>query len=79
MLPSSLKSIYKQYKADTDSVASWLATTAKDNGYLNNGPNSNNPSATSGRAKGKARKKTKAAAASTPARQSAQCHQDQGF
>ncbi|RSM00094.1 hypothetical protein CEP52_009325 [Fusarium oligoseptatum] len=34
MLPSSLKSIYRQYKADTDSVATWLATTAKANGYV---------------------------------------------
>ena len=26
-------SIYQQYKADTDSVATWLATTAKANGF----------------------------------------------
>ncbi|KAH7111412.1 hypothetical protein EDB81DRAFT_830276 [Dactylonectria macrodidyma] len=41
MLPSSLKSIYQQYKVDTDSVANWLATTAKDNGYADNTSSSN--------------------------------------
>ncbi|POS76706.1 hypothetical protein DHEL01_v204908 [Diaporthe helianthi] len=33
MLPSALVSVYQQYKQDTDSVASWLASTAKDCGY----------------------------------------------
>lgn len=33
MLPSNLVSVYQQYKKDTDSVASWLATTAKACGY----------------------------------------------
>lgn len=33
MLPSSLTSIYRQYKHDTDVVATWLATTAKHLGY----------------------------------------------
>lgn len=33
MLPFTLVSVYKQYKQDTDSVASWLATTAKACGY----------------------------------------------
>lgn len=33
MLPSTLVSVYQQYKQDTDSVASWLATTAKACGY----------------------------------------------
>jgi hypothetical protein len=28
-----LKSSYKQYKEDTDAVATWLATTAKKCGY----------------------------------------------
>lgn len=55
MLPSSLRSTYQQYKADTDSVATWLATTARANGYSD--PNSGNPPAKSGRLKGKARKK----------------------
>lgn len=60
MLPSSLRSIYQQYKADTDSVATWLATTAKANGYAEDEPASgtkDNPPASSGRLKGKARKK----------------------
>ncbi|KAH7304103.1 hypothetical protein B0I35DRAFT_472101 [Stachybotrys elegans] len=33
MLPSSLVSAYQQYKKDTDSVAAWLASTAKACGY----------------------------------------------
>lgn len=33
MLPSTLVSVYQQYKLDTDSVASWLATTARACGY----------------------------------------------
>ncbi|KAJ8098964.1 hypothetical protein POJ06DRAFT_302816 [Lipomyces tetrasporus] len=33
MIPASLVSIYQRYKQDTDSVASWLASTAKACGY----------------------------------------------
>lgn len=33
MLSPAYMSIYQQYKADTDSVATWLATTAKAHGY----------------------------------------------
>ncbi|KAL1873477.1 hypothetical protein Daus18300_003840 [Diaporthe australafricana] len=33
MLPSTLVSVYQQYKQDTDSVDSWLAITAKACGY----------------------------------------------
>ncbi|KAF4877788.1 hypothetical protein CGCSCA1_v003190 [Colletotrichum siamense] len=33
MLPAPLVSVYQQYKQDTDSVASWLASTAKACGY----------------------------------------------
>ena len=33
MLSPAYMSIYQQYKADTDSVATWLATTAKANGF----------------------------------------------
>jgi RimJ/RimL family protein N-acetyltransferase len=33
MLSPAYMSIYQQYKADTDSVAIWLATTAQGNGY----------------------------------------------
>lgn len=54
MLPPHLFSAYKQYKEDTDAVASWLATTAKRCGY---------PSTTTARLKGKARKAAKTAAA----------------
>ncbi|KAH7109943.1 hypothetical protein EDB81DRAFT_832677 [Dactylonectria macrodidyma] len=61
MLPSSLKSIYQQYKADTDSVANWLATTAEANGYADNASSSNNVPVKSGRLKGKARKQAKGA------------------
>ena len=61
MLPSSLKSIYQQYKVDTDSVANWLATTAKANGYADNASSSNNVPVKPGRLKGKARKQAKGA------------------
>ncbi|KAF4978473.1 hypothetical protein FZEAL_5159 [Fusarium zealandicum] len=60
MLPSSLKTIYQQYKADTDSIAAWLATTANDNGYTENVSGSHNPAAKSARKKGKSRKNGKA-------------------
>lgn len=33
MLSPAYMSIYQQYKADTDSVATWLANTAKAHGY----------------------------------------------
>ncbi|KAF4987340.1 hypothetical protein FDECE_15474 [Fusarium decemcellulare] len=33
MLPSEVLAIYRRYKQDTDSVASWLASTAKACGY----------------------------------------------
>ncbi|KAK8097029.1 hypothetical protein PG999_012973 [Apiospora kogelbergensis] len=33
MLPSTLVNTYSQYKQDTNSVATWLASTAKANGY----------------------------------------------
>ncbi|KAJ3532974.1 hypothetical protein NM208_g8188 [Fusarium decemcellulare] len=36
MLPPSLVPIYQQYKADTNSVASWLVSTAKAYGYPTN-------------------------------------------
>jgi hypothetical protein len=60
MLPSSLKSIYKQYKADTDSVATWLGTTAMAHGYKNDSPGSHNPPNKSSRKKSKTRKAAKA-------------------
>lgn len=75
MLPSSLLSIYNQYKADTDAVARWLASTAKACGYpadllqsgswessAASGASSAKKAAGGGRMKGKARKAAKAAA-----------------
>lgn len=62
MLPNPLISIYQQYKQDTDSVASWLASTAKACGYPSDLlPNNNGDTAkkTPGRTKGKARSKAK--------------------
>ncbi|KAJ4308456.1 hypothetical protein N0V84_012091 [Fusarium piperis] len=59
MLPDVLQSVYRQYKADTNSVATWLATTAKTNGYVEDTGNAA-PGGSSTRLKGKARKKGKA-------------------
>jgi hypothetical protein len=60
MLPDFLYDSYKQYKKDTDSIASWLATTAKGCGYfvkpLGNVVETSQPSI---RLKGKARKLAK--------------------
>ncbi|KAH6640159.1 hypothetical protein F5144DRAFT_559536 [Chaetomium tenue] len=61
MLPPQLKSAYGQYKQDTDSVASWLASTAKARGYPADLLSSAAASQSSqgqpkGRPKGKARK-----------------------
>ncbi|KAI0007258.1 hypothetical protein F4779DRAFT_592862 [Xylariaceae sp. FL0662B] len=57
MLPPALAGSYRRYKEDTDSVAAWLASTAKFLGYssdlLDNG--TANKTTTTGRAKGKAR------------------------
>ncbi|KAK8036298.1 hypothetical protein PG993_008912 [Apiospora rasikravindrae] len=66
MLPSTLINTYSQYKQDTNSVATWLASTAKANGYpsdLLSGTSSGNKAGGGGRLKGKARanaKKSKA-------------------
>lgn len=62
MLPDNLVSIYKEYKEDTNAVASWLASTAKSCGYPSDLLGGDPPQAT-GRLKGKARKEAKAAAA----------------
>ncbi|KAJ4306695.1 hypothetical protein N0V88_000059 [Collariella sp. IMI 366227] len=61
MLPGPLVSVYQQYKKDTDSVASWLASTARAWGYpadLLSSGSWNAPSAPArpGRLKGKERK-----------------------
>ena len=66
MLSDVLKSTYLQYKADTDAVASWLATTAKICGYavdlLVNKDEQKPKQQSSGRLKGKARKLAREAA-----------------
>ncbi|KAK4215588.1 hypothetical protein QBC37DRAFT_481342 [Rhypophila decipiens] len=72
MLPGPLVSVYQRYKADTDFVASWLATTARACGYpadLLSEPGYSEPKPKSGRVKGKARKTApkKATAAKTTA------------
>ncbi|KAI3573588.1 hypothetical protein IWW34DRAFT_707176 [Fusarium oxysporum f. sp. albedinis] len=67
MPSTSFLSIYQQYKRDTDIVASWLATTAKKQGYTTSlaapptaGAAANKSAAPSfGRLKGKARKEAK--------------------
>ncbi|XDG03842.1 hypothetical protein ABKA04_003457 [Annulohypoxylon sp. FPYF3050] len=69
MVPLELTSTYRQYKKDTNSIAAWLASTAKSCGYpadqLGNGPETQGPSV---RLKGKARaeaKKNKSTATSS--------------
>lgn len=66
MLTDNLVSIYKEYKEDTNSVASWLASTAKSCGYpadlLYGGSSQATNPKPSKRLKGKARKEAKAAA-----------------
>ncbi|KAL8643499.1 MAG: hypothetical protein Q9226_008330, partial [Calogaya cf. arnoldii] len=69
MSSESLKSIYQQYKHDTEVVASWLATTAKAFGYsaqIGEPSAAKIPTKPSGRLKGKERKKAKEQAAQVP-------------
>lgn len=68
MLPPTLLSIYQQYKDDTNSIAAWLASTAKSVGYPADLLTANivKP-ATSGRLKGKARKQQAKPAKPSPA------------
>ncbi|KAF1951625.1 hypothetical protein CC80DRAFT_528333 [Byssothecium circinans] len=56
MLPKNLLSSYQQYKNDTDTVASWLATIAKRLGYASE----DEPKSVSKSAKRKAKAKAKA-------------------
>ncbi|EGZ77346.1 hypothetical protein NEUTE2DRAFT_162152 [Neurospora tetrasperma FGSC 2509] len=68
MLPSNLYSTYRQYKHDTDVVASWLAQTGKTLGcaaelIASNSASPANPNLKSARLKGKARKSAKLHAA----------------
>lgn len=60
MLSDSMHSSYAQYKADTDFVASWLAATARQCGYI---PDKAAPASApgAGRLKGKARKQAREA------------------
>ncbi|KAH9889627.1 hypothetical protein F4778DRAFT_785533 [Xylariomycetidae sp. FL2044] len=71
MLPPTLVDSYRRYKRDTDSVASWLASTAKTNGYSLEAQESSVTPKGSARLKGKARaqakKGTGAAASANPA------------
>jgi hypothetical protein len=65
MLPPSLIDTYRSYKQDTNTIATWLATTAKGFGYpadLLQGDVE--PTKPKGRLKGKARKEAKEAAKS---------------
>ncbi|KAG5743055.1 hypothetical protein H9Q72_013948 [Fusarium xylarioides] len=63
MLPTPLQGTYQQYKADTDSVAAWLASTAKACGYpadlLTSTAAQQSQPKGGGRLKGKARKDAK--------------------
>ena len=70
MLPDFLFSTYKQYKTDTDKIATWLAETAKKCGYKSasngvSGPGSDDAAQTSKqpKLKGRARKLARDAAA----------------
>jgi hypothetical protein len=70
MPPVPLLGLYKQYKTDTDAVASWLASTAKSVGFSpkqlssshSSGPAATGTHPASGRLKGKQRKQAKEAA-----------------
>ncbi|PNP76976.1 hypothetical protein FNYG_09589 [Fusarium nygamai] len=72
MLPPALVSVYHEYKKDTNSIASWLASTAKECGYpahlLSNTPVSVTKQQTvgAGRLKGKARAEAKKKAKAAP-------------
>ncbi|KAG8410933.1 hypothetical protein J3458_016498 [Metarhizium acridum] len=79
MLPDALISTYCEYKKDTDSIATWLASTAKLAGFPDHLLSSTCKTAgkangSGGRLKGKARteakKKAKAPSTGTPQTQS---------
>ncbi|KXJ93538.1 hypothetical protein Micbo1qcDRAFT_174586 [Microdochium bolleyi] len=69
MLPRALASTYGQYKRDTATVTTWLATTATSMGFRLTGGGTPTaagaPSTTGGRLKGKARAEAKKKAASS--------------
>lgn len=78
MLPSTLVSTYQQYKQDTDSIAAWLASTAKSLDFSSElspattANASGSETASTGRLKGKARVQAKKQAASSAAATSSQ-------
>lgn len=65
MVSESLSDIYQLYKRDTNSIATWLANTAKNNGYGAALHHQENVSHRGGRLKGKARKEAKAVTRTT--------------
>ena len=62
MLPSFLFPSYKQYKADTDAVATWLAKTARQCGYANKTFEQSSSQQKAQKLKGRARKLARDAA-----------------
>jgi len=74
MLPNFLQSSFKTYKEDTNTIAAWLASKAKQCGYNSDlidhtdeqGSSGSQPPQASGRLKGNARKKAKNAAKKQP-------------
>ncbi|KAI4190031.1 MAG: hypothetical protein L6R41_001050 [Letrouitia leprolyta] len=74
MFPEFLQSSFKRYKQDTDTVATWLASKAKQHGFPVDQPlgsSSVQPNGTSKRLKGKARKQAKEAASQPGGKQNA--------
>jgi hypothetical protein len=68
MIPDQLVGIYKQYKRDTDSVASWLASSARAHGFPGDLLSSQSwdiQHPRIARLKGKARKQAQSSAADT--------------
>lgn len=80
MLPSSLFNAYDEYKKDNNSIAAWLASTARAAGYpmgkVGGGPGDAPPSCST-RLKGKARVQAKkeAAAAAAKAAKKGSCEE----
>jgi hypothetical protein len=78
MAPNTIHSAYRRYKQDTDSVASWLASTAKKNGYPTDLLRPHDPAAQpAGRLKGKARKLAREAAQSSPSKEAPDTNEEE--
>jgi hypothetical protein len=74
MSPSFFHTSYKQYKDDTNHIASWLATTAKRCGHpsdLLTSTAAKNDAQTAPKLKGRARKLARDAAKAAPSKQPA--------